>query len=350
MRVAKVERFGGPEVLMAAEIPDPVAGPGQVVVRVTAADVLFVETVVRRGEGGGYFPVKPPYVPGGAVAGQVISVAKGVEPSWIGQRVVAGMAGGGYAQQAIALVADLVPIPDGLGMDEAVALFHDGRTALGLLEATGAHAGESVLVTAAAGGLGILLVQRARSSGAHVVAAARGQAKLRLVRELGAETVVDYSEPDWTTRVREATGSAVEHLLEILPAWFAIPEANAKYVESAERLPGLIARSGDRTIGVLLYRRHFQAAAEIHLMAVDPAVAPTRCRRRELLVTTEMALQEDGCCLLQVKTLGVSHPDQGYAATRAFYSSVGFSPHEETHELWPGSPCLIMVKPLPSAG
>lgn len=206
MRVAKVERFGGPEVLMAAEMPDPVAGPGQVVVRVTAADVLFVETVVRRGEGGGYFPVKPPYVPGGAVAGQVISVAKGVEPSWIGQRVVAGMAGGGYAQQAIALVADLVPIPDGLGMDEAVALFHDGRTALGLLEATGAHAGESVLVTAAAGGLGILLVQRARSSGAHVVAAARGQAKLRLVRELGAETVVDYSEPDWTTRVREATG------------------------------------------------------------------------------------------------------------------------------------------------
>jgi len=206
MRVAKVERFGGPEVLMAAEMPDPVAGPGQVVVRVTAADVLFVETVVRRGEGGGYFPVKPPYVPGGAVAGQVISVAKGVEPSWIGQRVVAGMAGGGYAQQAIALVADLVPIPDGLGMDEAVALFHDGRTALGLLEATGAHAGESVLVTAAAGGLGILLVQRARSSGAHVVAAARGQAKLRLVRELGAETVVDYSEPDWTTQVREATG------------------------------------------------------------------------------------------------------------------------------------------------
>jgi GNAT superfamily N-acetyltransferase len=64
--------------------------------------------------------------------------------------------------------------------------------------------------------------------------------------------------------------SAVEHLLEILPAWFALPEANAKYVESAERLPGLIARSGDRTIGVLLYRRHFQAAAEIHLMAVDP--------------------------------------------------------------------------------
>jgi len=204
MRVAKVERFGGPEVLMAAEMPDPVAGPGQVVVRVTAADVLSVETVVRRGEGGGYFPVKPPYVPGGAVAGQVISVANGVEPSWIGQRVVAGMAGGGYAQQAIALVADLVPIPDGLGMDEAVALFHDGRTALGLLEATGAHAGESVLVTAAAGGLGILLVQRARSSGAHVVAA--GQAKLRLVRDLGAETVVDYSEPDWTSRVREATG------------------------------------------------------------------------------------------------------------------------------------------------
>lgn len=63
MRVAKVERFGGPEVLMAAEMPDPVAGPGQVVVRVTAADVLFVETVVRRGEGGGYFRSNRPTCP-----------------------------------------------------------------------------------------------------------------------------------------------------------------------------------------------------------------------------------------------------------------------------------------------
>lgn len=89
MRVARVERFGDPEVLVTGEVPDQAAGPGQVVVAVSVADVLFVETVVRRGEGGEYFPVKPPYVPGGAVAGLVISVGYGVDPSWIGRRVIA---------------------------------------------------------------------------------------------------------------------------------------------------------------------------------------------------------------------------------------------------------------------
>lgn len=208
MRVAPVERFGDPEVLVTGEVPDPAAGPGQVVVAVSVADVLFVETVVRRGEGGEYFPVKPPYVPGGAVAGLVISVGDGVDPAWIGRRVIATTPQGGYAERAAVAVEELVPIPDGLGLREAAALAHDGRTALGLFETTGATAGEWVLVTAAGGGLGILLVQLAHAAGAHVIAAARGERKLNLARELGAEIVVDYSQPDWAARVREATGGA----------------------------------------------------------------------------------------------------------------------------------------------
>jgi NADPH2:quinone reductase len=83
VRVVEVTRFGGPDVLKPAEAPDPVAGPGQVVVDVFAADVLFVETMVRRGWGREYFPVEPPYVPGDGVAGQVISVGKGVDPGWV---------------------------------------------------------------------------------------------------------------------------------------------------------------------------------------------------------------------------------------------------------------------------
>ncbi|MTD53289.1 alcohol dehydrogenase catalytic domain-containing protein, partial [Amycolatopsis pithecellobii] len=84
MLVVHVARFGPPEVLMPAEAPDPVAGAGQVVIGVVAVDVLHVETQVRRGMGGDYFPLEPPYVPGDGVAGEVLSVGEGVDPGWVG--------------------------------------------------------------------------------------------------------------------------------------------------------------------------------------------------------------------------------------------------------------------------
>jgi NADPH:quinone reductase len=210
MRVIQVERFGGPEVLVAAETPDPVAGPGQVVVGVSAADIGFVETQIRAGGFGDHFAVTLPYVPGHGVAGQVISVGEGVDAGWVGRRV-AGYTGaqggrGGYAEQAALPADDLVPVPDGLGLREAAALLHDGVTALRVIEVTGVRDGEHVLVTAAAGGMGVLLVQLAHAAGAHVVGAARGKRKLDLVGEQGADVVVDYSEPGWTSLVREATG------------------------------------------------------------------------------------------------------------------------------------------------
>jgi NADPH2:quinone reductase len=212
MRVIQVERFGGPEVLVPAETPDPVAGPGQVVVGVSAADIGFVETQIRAGGFGDHFAVTLPYVPGHGVTGQVISVGEGVDAGWVGRRV-AGYTGaqggrGGYAEQAALPVDDLVPVPDGLGLREAAALLHDGVTALRVIEVTGVRAGEHVLVTAAAGGMGILLVQLAHAAGAHVIGAARGKQKLDLVGEQGADVVVDYSEPGWTSLVREATGGA----------------------------------------------------------------------------------------------------------------------------------------------
>jgi NADPH2:quinone reductase len=212
MRVVQVERFGGPEVLVAADAADPVAGPGQTVIGVSVADVGFVETQIRAGGFGEHFTVTPPYVPGHGVAGQVISVGEGVDSAWLGRRV-AGYTGdhggrGGYAERALLGADELVPIPDGLGVHEAAALLHDGVTALRVIEVTGVRAGEWVLVTAAAGGMGILLVQLAHAAGAHVIGAARGNRKLDLVREQGASVAVDYSEPGWISRVREATGGA----------------------------------------------------------------------------------------------------------------------------------------------
>ncbi|WP_274560101.1 zinc-binding dehydrogenase [Streptomyces spiramyceticus] len=206
MRAIQVTEFGGPEVLVATELPDPVAGPGEVVVGVAVADTLYVETQIRSGWGE-YFDVTPPYVPGGGAAGTVLAVGEGVDPAWVGRRVVAGPGvSGTYAEQVVAPVDRLTPVPDGLGLREAAALAHDGVTGTGILDAIRIRAGERVLILGASGGMGTLLVQMAHAAGAHVVGAARGKQKLDLVRELGADAVVDYSEPGWTERAREALG------------------------------------------------------------------------------------------------------------------------------------------------
>ncbi|MEO3872243.1 zinc-binding dehydrogenase [Nonomuraea sp. B12E4] len=208
MRVVQVTRFGGPEVMEPGEAPDPAAGPGQVVVEVEAAEINFVETQLRRGITPGPALPEPPYFPGGGVSGRVASLGAGVAAGWLDRRVVARTVGlrGGNAELAVAAVADLVPVPDGVGLPEAAALLHDGSTAVGLMDNAGVRPGEWVLVEAAAGGLGSLLVQLARAAGAQVVAAAGSAPKLAVARELGAEAVVDYSRPGWTKSIWEATG------------------------------------------------------------------------------------------------------------------------------------------------
>ncbi|OZV81691.1 NADPH:quinone reductase [Micromonospora echinospora] len=207
MRVVEVSRFGGPEVLTLIEVPDPAPGPGEVVVDVAVADVLWVETMIRSGHGGRYFPVQPPYRAGVGVAGTVAAVGPGADPAWAGRRVVARTGErGGYAERVAVPTDGLVPVPEPVGLREAAALLHDGTTAFGVLDLIPPRPGDRVLVTAAGGGLGALLVQCAHAAGARVVAAARGAAKLDRIRGLGADHVVDYSAPDWTDRVRTVTG------------------------------------------------------------------------------------------------------------------------------------------------
>jgi NADPH2:quinone reductase len=207
MRVVEVTRFGGPDVLVVGEAPDPTPGSGEVVIDVAVADVLWVETMIRRGKGGQYFPVQPPYRPGVGVAGTVSAIGDGVDPAWAGRRVVARTGEhGGYVERALVPAEGLIAVPDALELSDAAALLHDGTTALGLADIVQIKPGDRVLVTAAGGGLGALLVQLAHAAGAYVVAAARGAQKLERIRRLGADAVVDYSEPDWIERAREATG------------------------------------------------------------------------------------------------------------------------------------------------
>ena len=149
--------------------------------------------------------------------------------------------------------------------------------------------------------------------------------------------------------VEEAADSQpelVDRLLRLLPAWFGIESSTAAYVEAAHRLPALIARTDDDVaVGVLLYERHFSESAEIHLMAVDPAWH-RRGAGRALVSEVERVVGATGARLLAVKTLGPTHPDQGYAATRRFYEACGFLQVEEMLDLWPGNPCLLLIKPL----
>jgi NADPH2:quinone reductase len=209
-QVVQVTRFGPPEVLTITAVPDLAPGPGEVIVDVSAADVLLLDAVIRSGLAAAWFPITPPYVPGNGVAGRVSAMGAGVDPGWTGRPVVAhtgeGGGWGGYAEQAAVQAGRLVAVPDGVSLPEAAAVLHDGATALGLVAGTGVRPGEQVLILGAAGGLGILIGQLARAAGARVIAAARGKTKLDLLAELGAGPVVDYSEPDWAGQVARVTG------------------------------------------------------------------------------------------------------------------------------------------------
>jgi len=207
MLVAEATRFGGPEVLVARQAPDPVAEPGQVVIEVAAADVLFVEAQVRRGWGQEYFPVRPPYVPGDGVAGTVVAVGTGVDRGWLGRRVV-GYTGStdAYAERAVVPADHLARVPDELDLLDAAALSHDGPMALTLLAAAAPGTGETALVLGANGGAGLLVVQLAAAAGVRVIGAARGERKQDLVRQAGAAEVLDPSAPGAVARLGDTGG------------------------------------------------------------------------------------------------------------------------------------------------
>jgi NADPH2:quinone reductase len=206
MIVILAEQPGPPQVLSAVERPDPEPGPGQVLVDVALAAITFVDTQMRAGT----FPGLPasgfPVVLGNGVGGTVAALGDGVDATWRGAEVVAATGGrGGYASRALAAVDDLHRVPPGLAVADGVALLADGRTALALIQAAEVAPGQTVVVTAAGGGVGGLLVQLARRAGAEVIALAGDERKRAHARALGASTTVDYTAEGWPA------GSARRH-------------------------------------------------------------------------------------------------------------------------------------------
>jgi NADPH2:quinone reductase len=189
------------------DIPAPVAGPNEVLIKVEAVGMNFSDVLRRRGDN--YpMPSPTPFIPGSEVAGTIAAIGQGVSGMALGSMVYATPRAGGYAQYVVVPADSVIPVPEGITAPQATALVIQGLTAaFALPEAGRLAAGESVLIEAAAGGVGSFAVQLARLSGAGtIIAAASSEDKRRLALELGADHAVDYTANNWPSQVRELTG------------------------------------------------------------------------------------------------------------------------------------------------
>ncbi|MER7453759.1 zinc-binding dehydrogenase [Nocardia beijingensis] len=198
MRAVRYHEYGDPEVLRVEEVDDPTPGEGELLVRATATGVNYFEVQVRAGAVPDPLGLPLPHTPGIEVAGTVTAVGPGVETNRIGERVVGTVASGSYAELVRVPAAAAVPLDERLGEHQALALLGQGATAVGVFETAEIGPEDTVLVEAAGGGIGTLLVQLAKRAGARVVAGASGAAKRRLAADLGADATVDYTRPGWT--------------------------------------------------------------------------------------------------------------------------------------------------------
>lgn len=205
MRAALIRAYGGPEVIEVAELPDPSPGPGQLLVDVAAAGVNFVDVYHRTGA----YPGELPLPLGTEAAGTVAAVGAGVPGVSPGDRVAWAMRPGAYATRAVVAADVAVPIPDGVTDEVAAAVLLQGMTAQYLTTSTyPVQDGDTVLVHAAAGGTGALIVQLAARRGATVIATTSTEEKAALARESGASEVIRYDQADVADEVARITGGA----------------------------------------------------------------------------------------------------------------------------------------------
>ncbi|GAA4149747.1 quinone oxidoreductase [Actinomadura keratinilytica] len=201
MRAIVVGRHGGPEVLEPVEREDPVPGPGEVLIDLAASGVNYIDVYFRTGA----YKQAPPFAPGMEGAGTVAAVGEGVTGVAPGDRVAWQGVLGSYAQRAVVPADRTVPVPDGLSLEDAAASLLQGMTAHYLTHSTYAVGpGDTVLVHAAAGGMGLLLTQIAKLRGARVIGTVSTPEKERLAREAGADEVVGYD--GFAAEVRRLTG------------------------------------------------------------------------------------------------------------------------------------------------
>lgn len=201
MHAIQVTQHGGPEELQYVSVPDPQPGPEEVLVKVAATGVNFIDTYQRSGA----YSMNLPYIPGSEGAGEVVAVGSDVTSTSVGQRVAWCDAPGSYAELVVVRSARAVPVPDNVDDQVAASALLQGLTAHYLLDGS-AHpqSGETVLVHAGAGGVGLVLTQMAKARGLRVITTVSSDAKETLSRQAGADEVLRYGD-DLAQRVRALT-------------------------------------------------------------------------------------------------------------------------------------------------
>ncbi|MBS9372428.1 quinone oxidoreductase family protein [Rhodococcus sp. B50] len=202
MHAIEVAQHGGPDVLVPVERPDPSPGPGELLVRTDAIGVNFIDTYFRSG----LYRTELPYIPGSEGTGTVVAVGEGVRDTAVGDRVSWSEAPGSYAELVRVREAVAVPVPESVPADQAASVLLQGMTAHYLLNSVyAAQPGETVLVHAGAGGVGLILTQLAVAKGVRVITTVSSDEKEALSRDAGAAHVLRYGD-DLAERVRELTG------------------------------------------------------------------------------------------------------------------------------------------------
>jgi NADPH:quinone reductase-like Zn-dependent oxidoreductase len=213
MKAFQGHRLGAVEDFALEEWPIGAPQAGEILLRVEATSLGFVDALVMRG----LYQVQPPlpFIPGGEIVGRIETVGDGVTGFVPGQRIASWQFGGGLAEQAIVRAANSVAVPDALDAASASALILDFLTTYyGLFDRGGYQPGQSLLVTGASGGVGSAAVQLAHASGGIVVGLASGEAKMRHVAALGADLVLDYRDPDWRARLKTRHPAGVDRVFD----------------------------------------------------------------------------------------------------------------------------------------
>ena len=202
MKAIRIHEFGGPEVLRIEDVPVPQAGPGQALIKISAIGVNYLDIYHRTG----VYPLPLPLTPGTEAAGVIAALGEGVTDLAEGQRVAYAGPIGAYAEYAVVPAARLVPLPKGTSDEQAAAVLLQGMTAHYLVDGIfPVKSGDRVLIHAAAGGVGQLLVQMAKQRGAQVFGTVSTKEKAAQVRELGADEVILYTSQDFEAEVKRLT-------------------------------------------------------------------------------------------------------------------------------------------------
>ncbi|HVS42487.1 MAG TPA: NAD(P)H-quinone oxidoreductase [Candidatus Dormibacteraeota bacterium] len=256
MKAIVVDSPGDPEVMHLAEVPDPSPGPGEVLVRAHATAVNRADTLQRRG----FYPPPPgaSEIIGMEVAGEVAGLGEGVDGWTVGDRVMALLAGGGYAELVAIPAGQLMPVPQGMSWTDAAAIpecfltAHDNLFTRGRLTA-----GETVLIHGGGGGVGTAAIQLAHRAGARVLVTAGSAGKLERCRELGADAGINHREEDFVVRARELTGGdGVDVILDVMGASYLARNLDALAIEGRLVIIGLQGGTiSDIDLNAMLRRR-----------------------------------------------------------------------------------------------